>query len=580
MRNGLLSRVVLAIAATAVTAAGCSTSNSPDRVGTAKVRIDVADPSNPNNPDGTDSITRVVVRAADGKETELVPDPANGGFVGTMMLPAGDNVLVGQAYSGEVLIGESAPVPVEVQAGHVVGANIRILDLRNSNVGHRPIVVALTYPLSTVANRLTDLSATVVDPDGDPVNLLWSSDCADSQFTDAEAAETQWMKSEQGSCTIALTANDGELSTVDSFRVVVFAEGADTGAVDVDGVFVANPTIYMNLNAESLFCDVFTGAQDGTCFGEIASPTVASLSAHVDWGRAVPGSIEASDNCGGSFELFGEEPFFLSGLWTPPTEQGICLVTVRAISPDGVQSELSAAVLVRDGQAPPPPIGPQITADFFHSKGSCHLPLEATAVDCPTMLLGDLGSLEAHIDWAGRQPGFVDVFDTCGGEFTFIDNNDPFFLRAEWLAQQPGDCEIHIQAVSPDGSGSSEAILRFPVDGGDPPPPPAGAQISADFSYGNGSCHLPFGESEVECPEMLLGDLSILDARIEWANEPGTVQVFDTCGGEFTVLDNSNPYSVYAEWFSRQPGDCKIHILAEAIDGTIGAEAILRFRVL
>ena len=439
----------------------------------------------------------------------------------------------------------------------------------------------MTHPLSTVANQPTALSATVVDPDGQPVNVSWSSDCLDGQFTDPESATTEWTKSTQGTCTISMTASDGELTTVDSFKVVVFGEGANTGAVDVNGVFVAAPNIYLNLGAPNAFCDVFTGAVDGTCSGEIASPEVASLNAFVEWGFSEPGTVEVSDNCGGSLQLFGQDPFFLGGEWRPPTGQTVCLISVRASTPEGVSSEVSAAILVRDGQPPPPPAGAQIEANFFHGGGSCFLPLGETLVDCPQMQVDDIGFLDATVDWGGQPPGFVEVFDSCGGEFLILDNQDPFFVHAEWLTSQPGDCELRLRAVQIDGVVAAEAALRFPVDGGaPPPPPPAGVQISATFSHPLDFCELFFGQLSVDCQTMPLGEIGILDANIDWAGQqPGSVQVFDTCGGDFLILDNQDPFFVHAEWAANQPGSCELHIRADSIDGT-STEAILSFPVM
>ena len=455
-----VSKTFLAIASIMLTAAGCA-GDGAQQVGTASVKIQVGSVHG-------EAVTRVVVSSLGGVESDLAPD-LSGGFAGSLLLPAGPNELIGRAYIADELVGESAPVPVQVETGLVVGATIRLIDLTGgASVPHRPFVVSISHPLSTVANQSATLSANAVDPDGDALSYSWSSDCADDVFSDATAPVTGWSKPTQGNCNLAVTVSDGGLSAVESFRVVVFSEGASTGAVDVNGVFVGAPDIFLNLDSSGSFCEVYPGALDGSCHGSIASPESAHVAAFVSWGHGQPGVIEISDNCGGQFQLFGQDSSFIDGFWTPPAQEGVCLVTVRASSPEGPVSSLSAAILVRNGQAPPPPSPVQLMVDFNTINGGCHLPFGANEVECPPMPLGEMAFIDAQADWAGQPAGQIDIFETCGGNFSFIDN-DPFFLHAEWQSLQPGDCEFHVLAVTIDGQVSGEAIVRVPVDG-DPMP--------------------------------------------------------------------------------------------------------------
>ncbi len=453
MKNKVLQSI-LVITAAALASPGCTTPEGAGAVGSASLRIDVGNQH---------SITRVAVSTLTGHETDLVRDDVSGTYIGALLLPAGSHDLIGQAFVEDELVGESVPVAVEVQAGLVVGADIRILDLTGAGtVGHRPIIVALTHPLSAVVGQPASLAATIVDPDGDPVTVAWSSECPEAVFSAPESTETDLTLTDQGTCDVSLTVSDGELTTVDSFKVVVFGEGANTGAVDISGTFVAAPTISLTLAYPAGTCDVFTGAQDGTCAGDIASPDTATIVAFADWGYGEPGTIEITDDCGGVTDLHLEDPFFVDGVWTPPTAESVCLITARANGPEGPSSEVSAAILVRDGE--PQASEPLISATFSHDDGDCDVSAGTLDTECPAMGGNELGILEATIDWLDLPPGTVDIFDTCAGEFIVLDTSDPFFAFAEWIAPSTDpECELHIRAEPANGSNAAETVLRFPI---------------------------------------------------------------------------------------------------------------------
>ena len=452
-----LEKIPLGVAAMVIAAAACSTADIPTNIGTARVRIDVAGVS-------SFDITRVTVRANGGFDSDLVRDDATGAFTGTMMLPAGPRDIVGQGFVDDELVGESIPVPVDVQAGFVVGANIRILDLTGAGTtGYSPIIVALSHPLSTTANQPTPLSITAIDPNGDAVSYQWSTDCADAQFTDPASNETQWIKADQGTCNIAVTASDDELSVTETFKVVVFGENANIGAVNVDAVFVPTPTVSLNLSYTDDFCSVFSGAADGSCRVSIASPDQATVSVFVEWGIAELGSIELTDNCGGTFEESFKEPFILDGTWTPPVDESLCLITARAISPESLNSEVSAALFVRDGQAPPPPEAPQMSGIFnYFPYGPCEFQANETDVQCPDYQVSEVGVLDVQIDWGNQEPGTVELID-CGGEFLVLDDQDPFSLHAEWQALSRDSCEFQLIARDPAGVATATTKLHFDV---------------------------------------------------------------------------------------------------------------------
>lgn len=338
MTFGITKTIAILASAAIFAGTGCNSAQDDSNVGSAKVRI-VSE----------FDLTRVVVSAIDGTEIDLERDlDGSGAFVGSLVLSEGPNELVGRAFVDDTLVGESAPVPVNIEAGLVIGATIRILDLSGgSDIDHGPVMVALTHPLSGFAGEIADLAVTAVDPDGDPIDVEWTSNCPDSVFSDPRAATTQWIKDTQGACQLSVTATSNGLSVSDSFNVVVFDGSTATGAVEIDGAFVSAPNISLNLSHPEGFCSLFPGTSNGTCGGSIAAPSNAFLEVFIDWGAAGPGSIELFDSCGGA--LLGEysDPFFANAIWFPPSNQAVCLIGARAVSPDGVSSELTAALLVR-----------------------------------------------------------------------------------------------------------------------------------------------------------------------------------------------------------------------------------------
>ena len=338
MRLDIKNTITILASAAIFTAMGCTGPQDDGEVGSARVRI-ISDYD----------LTRVVVTSLDGNEVELQRDQESAdAFVGSLVLPAGPNELVGRAFVDNNLVGESAPVPVDIQTGLVVGATIRIIDITGSSgIDHGPIVVSLTHPLSGVAGQTADVSVTAVDPDGDPIDIEWTSDCLDSRFTDPRAAATQWTKDAQGSCRLTVTTTSNGLSASDSFHVVVFGTGANTGAVQLEGSFVSAPNLSLNLYHPEGSCSLFPGVSNGTCAGSITAPSSAFVDVFVDWGRAQPGTLELFDSCGGTFSSLFSDPFFAQSSWQPPGAETVCLIGARAVSPDGVQSELTAALLVR-----------------------------------------------------------------------------------------------------------------------------------------------------------------------------------------------------------------------------------------
>jgi hypothetical protein len=540
MKYGVSCKLGLGLGIALLLAGGCATpeTGANEGVGTARVRIEASH---------TDSfeLTLVRVTAQGGFQAELVRDNS-GAFSGVLQLPAGFNELVGEAFAGNELVGVSAPVPVQIQAGLVTAANIRIIDITGGqDIGHSPIVLSLTHPLSAVTNHPVQLAVTAVDPDGQGVSAEWSSDCADAQLSFPFDAVTDFTKPAPGICRVSVTVSDGELSNTESFNIVVFDETQVQGAVNVDGEFVSAPLLFLDLHLPDGSCNLFSDSQDGTCQSEIAAPTRAFTNVFVDWGNAEPGFLEVTDNCGGAFEnLFGDANF-LQGDWRPPLFESVCLVTARAFSADGVFSQVSAAVLVRNGQ-PDPIQSPQIFAELSHGNGNCQIQPGTGEVFCDVPVpAGNQAFMFAQVDWGNLAPGTLTVFDTCGGQY-FNVFNDLFFFQANWQAPFfDTPCTIVVQAIATDGN-SFASFLNFSVVGAQPP---ADIQARVLLQQINGDCFLEFGQTAVDCPAISANGNAFFQVEMSWGNAlPGFIDVRDNCGGFFSAIFN-DPFIFQANWF-------------------------------
>jgi hypothetical protein len=557
MKNHILSKLGLGLGAALLLLGGCTQPDDASSTGTARLRIEAA---------RTDAgeISLVRVTALGGFEADLVRD-SSGAFVGSLILPAGFNELTGIAFAGDQLVGISAPVPVEIQAGFVTAATIRIVDITSGqDIGHSPIVLSLTHPLSAVTNHPVQISVSAVDPDGDPLGAVWTSECADGTISFADSFFTDFSKATPGTCRVSVTVSDGALSATESFNIVVFDENNAQGAVNVDGQFVSAPQLFLDVSMPGSFCSLFSGSQDGTCPGSIASPDRAPINAFVNWGNAVPGFLEVTDNCGGIFETQFSDPFFFQGSWLPPTFESVCLVTARAFSGDGLFSQLSAAVLVRAGE-PPQPVGPQIFFNLSHSNGFCETfpGQNETFCDRP-VLAGDRAQVFAQIDWGNQNPGFTQIFDTCGGAFLDL-FQDPSFIQGTWQAPSfDTPCALFVEAFGNDGSLTT-AVLQFTVAG----QPQTGIQAFVQMQHANGFCELLPGQTSTDCGPVFTGDIPFISVDINWGNAvPGFIEVTDSCSGFIGVLFNDS-FRLQAQWETPFAfgAVCTLSVNASAADG-------------
>lgn len=413
-------------------------------------------------------LTRVSVETDTGFIVDLARDPQSGAFSGSLALPAGVHEITGRAFVDAGQVGASNPVPAEIQAGAVTQVMIQILDTTGGNQpDFGPILESLTHPASTTAGVQVILAASVIDPDGTPVSIQWAQDCNDASFTAPQDAVTAWSKATPGTCRITLTGTSGGQSLATSFSIVVFEPGANLGAVEVISEFISAPTLELQLSLQSAFCVVNRFVSNASCAAATSSPTVTPVQAFVNWENATPGSMTVFDDCGGGVSVLFQGLTFLDARWLPPAQGGICRVTVRATSLEGVVSELSAAVLVRPG-TPRQPVGaPDVALNGFFPAAMSFCSGHSTVgeVFCNPTPAGSTASFDGSVFWADTLPSTIELTDSCGGAFSSR-ATDPAsgFFSATWQAPAApvAGCAITATARSLEGVTRS-AVLRFDV---------------------------------------------------------------------------------------------------------------------
>lgn len=439
-----------------VMALGCNShpdSLAADRQGVAELRIDAS-------PLFASNITHVTVEAA-GQTADLVSNPATGTFDGTLLVPAGPQSFVARAFSDQILVGQSAPTPTEVQAGAVTRVIIRILDTTSAAPPvFGPILDALTYPTTVTAGAPASFAISVVAPAGDPVSYDWSSDCPDSTFSTPDAAATTWTKPSAGSCTIQVVATSNGFLVSQSFLIVVFPAGTSEGGVTVSGVFVTEPLVQLQL--PDLGCTLASAPFSGgnaSCPTTIASPGSATYRLSViSWGVSTPGTLDLSADCGGLFGTTDRNADTLAGPWVPPVAGGLCIFTAHATNGDGLTATIQAAVLAHAGSALPDAQPPNLSPSIGNDHIGCS-PGGTAPAQCGTFPPGTPFRGFAFVSWGDGLAGGVTVTDSCAGAQTVTASFGSFTSSMWTVPDLPGTtCTTTIVATNLEGDSTQRKM--------------------------------------------------------------------------------------------------------------------------
>ncbi len=441
------STLIVCLLAVGCASAGQDSTDTEDQ-GIAELRADAASLQAAN-------VTRVTVEVG-GQTQELLFNSVTFTYDAALFLPSGSQTLTARAFSDDTQVGASNPVTVNVQPGLVTRVVLRIIDTTVEVPLFGPLLDSITFPTTIQAGGSATFSVAIAAPANDPVSYLWSSSCLDSDFTSPFTATTSWSKSTPGSCRIDLRATSNGISIETSFTIVVFPEGADNGAVDVSGTFIAAPQLAFFSTGES--CSVFSRGTNQSCQKMIASPTVIDFGFTVlGWGLGSPGSLSVSDNCGGRFGVTFRNPDNIQGNWLPPTAGGICVLKVTAVNTDGGIGTLSVAILTRPGT----PLISQAPQVFLGLDNGC-----SNASNFPeTPLCGSVGpgaafGATASANYFDGFAGRLTIEDNCGGGLT--EGTANFFIRKWTVSNTPGAlCTVTARAANLQGDEVSTSIQFF-----------------------------------------------------------------------------------------------------------------------
>jgi hypothetical protein len=288
-----------------------------------------------------EDITRVTLTAQPGGiATDLALNAQ--GYVGSLLVEAGPHTFEVRAFAGDRVVA-SGSASANVAADTVTAVQITVLDTTGPAPapGHSPFLLSLTVGNAQPGiGDAVELTANVVDPDGDAITYAWTSSCAAGTLTNADKAAATWTATAAGTCTLKLDVAAGGHTLS---RAVNITTAPDTGSIDVTATFVPHPRIYQmkawNLPLE---CSVQRDATDASCLDlPVAPGQQLTVSANVT--SEFVGVLTFSDNCGGAF--VGPSNF---RRWTAPATPAVCLLTATFV--DGryhLADSMSIAVAVR-----------------------------------------------------------------------------------------------------------------------------------------------------------------------------------------------------------------------------------------
>ena len=446
--RGVMSRCLIACALLASTVgAACATD---DEVLTENVARGAAEISVDARGLTPFDITRVEIET-DGIIQELRFNPATQTFDGTLLLTDGAHLVIARAFSGADVVAISAQTPVIITAATVSRVSLRLIDQGpEAPPLFGPIIDALSFPTTAIANQQSVFFVSALAPAGDPIAYSWTSDCPDATFAFPESFSTGWTKTAPGACNVQVAVSAAGFSIVQGFHIVVLPEGANIGALDVDAGVVTKPELQFAL--QSLGCFVgFGNNPNGSCTTTtLASPATSDFGVSViSWGGSQPGFLELFDNCGGQFGFNFLDASSASGNWRPPVAGGLYILTARATSAEGLTRSVSMAVLTRPG-TPLPTQRPSVSVSISDGCFMTDLAF-GEPVFCGFPFPGTSRTVFGSVDWRDGTPGAVEIFDDCGG---FVEQPNNVFSFAT-LYQLPftfgRTCNLTLRATNLQG---------------------------------------------------------------------------------------------------------------------------------
>jgi hypothetical protein len=443
-------RVCLSSLLIAVFVVACTTnhteSTDTDRQGIAELHVDT------HSLIGSD-VTRVTVDVG-GQTTDLTRNTVTGTFDAELLLTAGVQTLTARAFVGDTLVGQSNATPVTVVDGTITRVVLRILDLTTGPPQvFGPIFDSISFPTTTEVDTQVTFAISVIAPAGDPVTYAWTADCSDGTFSPPDAATTQFSKPTPGACAVAITATSNGFSVVQSFVIAVFPAGATSGALQISTAFVNPPLLQISI--PDLNCSQTSNAFgfNASCQTPVSAPSILSYNASVlSWNGSDPGTIEVSDNCGGSIGISSGGSDDLSGFWLPPVAGGTCIITARAVDADGLVTTESLAVLAHPGTAPPIGSAPSV---FVEYETGCVFGNSSFPSFCGSFSVGTTRTVFYEVFVFDGHPGRTTLTDSCAGAQPLPFTPNGTFNNVSFTEPAPGGgrtCTTTLHATTLEGA--------------------------------------------------------------------------------------------------------------------------------
>lgn len=246
---------------------------------------------------------RIVLLPGD-RTADLVGDPGNGVFAGELTAPPGNYSLLATAYAGTALVGSGRADGVVVVEDQTTAVHLTITDVTAGppQPDHAPVITALVVSSVTVTQGdAVTLSASAVDPDGDPITWQWTDGCPSGVFADPMTRQTTWTNSAVGVCTLTITASAGGLSDAIGVSILSLAPAAATGAIDVNGRFIPRPVITTMVVSDGVVSCTYQrfGSADSCALDPALAPFQVTV--ETELGTTAAGDIfeAAGSTCGG-----------------------------------------------------------------------------------------------------------------------------------------------------------------------------------------------------------------------------------------------------------------------------------------
>jgi len=157
----------------------------------------------------TGAITGVSVTVSPAGASANLTQGSPGTFSGNVAVPLGNQTVTATAVAGSTTVATGSAT-VTVTGGGTTPVAIKLLDATGRTPGpdHSPVITSLQASATRVnAGDQVTLSASAVEPDGDPIAFAWTqSPGACGTFAAPASANTTWTAAAGGNCTLTLAA--------------------------------------------------------------------------------------------------------------------------------------------------------------------------------------------------------------------------------------------------------------------------------------------------------------------------------------------------------------------------------------